>query len=146
MPTVEEPVVDEKTQIEIDGNLAQLREAIPDEAVVHVDAQQADELLSDSDAKAQIEIIAAPEAEKKLKGTKICEVNIDTICENFSEGETVELAKLIERGLVSKSAGKVKILARGVMTKRLVVIADKYSIQAVKMITLAGGHAEQIGK
>ena len=145
-PIVEEPVVDEKTQIEIDGNLAQLREAIPDEAVVHVDAQQADELISDSDAKAQIEIIAAPEAEKKLKGTKLCEVNIDTICENFSEGETVELAKLIERGLVSKSAGKVKILARGVMTKRLVVIADKYSIQAVKMITLAGGHAEQIGK
>ena len=145
-PIVEEPVVDEKTQIEIEGNLAQLREAIPDEAVVHVDAQQADELLSDSDAKAQIEIIAAPEAEKKLKGTKLCEVNIDTICENFSEGETVELAKLIERGLVSKSAGKVKILARGVMTKRLVVIADKYSIQAVKMITLAGGHAEQIGK
>ena len=151
-PVVEEPVVeeelviDEKAQIEIEDNLAHLREAIPDEEVVHVDAQQADELLSDSDAKAQIEIIAAPEAEKKLKGTKLCEVNIDTICENFSEGETVELAKLIDRGLVSKSAGKVKVLARGVMTKRLVVIADKYSIQAVKMITLAGGCAEQIGK
>ncbi len=42
------------------------------------------------------------------------------------------------------SAARVKILARGVMTKRLTVIADKFSLQAVKMITLAGGHAEQI--
>ena len=74
----------------------------------------------------------------------MCEINLDVICENFEDGETVELSKLIERGLVSKSAGKIKILARGVMSKRLVVIADKYSIQAVKMITLAGGHAEQI--
>ena len=69
----------------------------------------------------------------------------DTI-KNFDEGETVDIAKLIARGLVGKSAGKVKVLARGVMTKRLIVIADKYSIQAVKMIALAGGHAEQIGK
>jgi hypothetical protein len=29
------------------------------------------------------------------------------------------------------------------MTKRLVIIADKFSLQAVKMITLAGGVAEQ---
>jgi len=132
--------------VEIEDNLAHLREAMPDEAVVHVDAQHADELISDADAKSQIEVIEAPEAEQKLTGTKLCEINIDTICENFQEGETVELAKLIDRGLVSKNSGKVKVLARGVMTKRLVVIADKYSIQAVKMITLAGGRAEQIGK
>ena len=135
-----------QAQIEIEDNLAHLREAIPDEAVVHVDAQHADELLSDAEARAQIEIIAAPAAVKKLKGTKLVEINIDTVCENFDEGETVDIAKLIARGLVGKSAGKVKVLARGVMTKRLIVIADKYSIQAVKMITLAGGHAEQIGK
>ena len=35
------------------------------------------------------------------------------------------------------------VIARGVMTKRLVIIADKFSLQAVKMITLAGGVAEQ---
>ena len=144
----EQPVEEVVTKIdaEIEDNLAHLREAMPDEAVVHVDAQHADELISDADAKSQIEMIEAPEAEQNLTGTKVCEINIDTICENFQEGETVELAKLIERGLVSKNAGKVKVLARGVMTKRLVVIADKYSIQAVKMITLAGGRAEQIGR
>ena len=144
----EQPVEEVVTKIdaEIEDNLAHLREAMPDEAVVHVDAQHADELISDADAKSQIEVIEAPEAERKLTGTKVCEINIDTICESFQEGETVELAKLIERGLVSKNAGKVKVLARGVMTKRLVVIADKYSIQAVKMITLAGGRAEQIGR
>ena len=70
------------------------------------------------------------------------EVNIDDICANFEDGEVVTLEALKERRLVSKSAGRVKVLANGVMTKRLTVEADKFSLQAVKMITLAGGTAK----
>ena len=70
------------------------------------------------------------------------EVNIDDICANFEDGEVVTLDALKERRLVSKSAGRVKVLANGVMTKRLTVEADKFSLQAVKMITLAGGTAK----
>jgi len=50
---------------------------------------------------------------------------------------------LKEKNLVSKNAGRVKVLARGVMTKKLTIYADKFSLQAVKMIALAGGHADQ---
>ena len=45
--------------------------------------------------------------------------------------------------LSAKKAERVKVLARGIMTKRLTVYADKFSIQAVKMIGLAGGVAEK---
>ena len=44
--------------------------------------------------------------------------------------------------LVPKNAGRIKVLARGVMTKTLTIMASKFSLQAVKMITLAGGHAD----
>ncbi len=110
------------------------------EETVHVDAVQADVMVSDEKAKEQIEIV---ERTEKLVGTKLCEINLDTICENFEDGDEVTLAALKAKRLISNKAGKVKILARGVMTKKLTIFADKYSLQAVKMITLAGGHAEQ---
>ena len=37
----------------------------------------------------------------------------------------------------------MKVLARGTMTKKLTVVADKFSIQAIKMIGLAGGLAQK---
>ena len=59
------------------------------------------------------------------------------------DGETVTLEALQEKRLAPKGTGRVKILARGIMTKKLDIIADSFSLQAVKMITLAGGRAEQ---
>ena len=79
-----------------------------------------------------------------VSGTKSVQINLDTICDNYEDDETVDLESLKSKRLVNKNAGKLKVLARGVMTKRLVIIADKFSLQAVKMITLAGGHAEQL--
>ena len=54
-------------------------------------------------------------------------------------GVTQALETMIEKGLVSKKTTSVKILARGKLDKPLTVIADVYSIQAVKMILLTGG-------
>jgi DNA-directed RNA polymerase subunit beta len=61
----------------------------------------------------------------------------------IANGETVDIDNLKGKNLVSKKNDRVKVLARGVMTKRLTVVADKFSIQAVKMIGLAGGHAKK---
>ena len=66
-------------------------------------------------------------------------VNIDTIGEAFDAGETVSLDTLKAKGLIPKKAISVKVLARGVLNKPLTVIADVYSMQAVKMILLTGG-------
>ena len=113
----------------------------PEEVIVHVDAVRADEILTDEEAQAKIEAVEKV-AGQKGQG-KLVEINLDTICENFEDGDSVTLEALKAKMLVNKNAGKIKILARGVMTKRLTVYADKFSLQAVKMITLAGGHADQ---
>ena len=77
------------------------------------------------------------------RGGKLQSVNLDTICDNFENGDRVTLDDLKSKNLVPKNTGRIKILARGTMTKQLDIVADKFSLQAVKMITLAGGHAEQ---
>lgn len=67
-------------------------------------------------------------------------VNVDTLGEYFSDGETVTLEDMKERiPFLNKSATYVKVLARGRLGKSLVVEADDYSLAAVKMIVLAGG-------
>ena len=55
----------------------------------------------------------------------------------------VNIHTLKEKNLITEKAGRIKVLARGTMTKQLTIYADKFSLQAVKMITLAGGHADQ---
>ncbi len=132
---VAEPVVEAPTEEPVVEAPAVV---IPEE-VVHVDAVEADELLTDEAAEAAIEVVHTGAS---TRGGKLCEINLDIICENFEDGETVNIESLKAKRLVNKNAGRIKVLARGVMTKTLTVIASKFSIQAVKMITLAGGHAE----
>ena len=94
-------------------------------------------MITDEAAEESIEII------KKSRSGKMVEVNIDDICANFEDGDVVTLEALKAKGVVSKSAGRLKVLANGIMTKTLTVEADKFSLQAVKMITLAGGVAKK---
>ncbi len=141
-PTVEEPVEEAVTEtVEEAQPVAETPKEEPVEEV-HVDAVHADEIISDEEAKAKIEIVEKAPAEKS-KGNKQSEINLDTICENFEDGEVVNLSALKAKHLISGNVGRIKVLARGVMTKKLTIYADKFSLQAVKMITLAGGHAEQ---
>ncbi len=120
-----------------------VHDAIP-EVPIFVDAKEADEILSNEFAIEHIEHVSKAETEDgaESEGGKFAEINVDTLCENFENGETVTLKALKEKHLVSKNAGRLKVLARGTMTKTLTVYADRFSIQAVKMITLAGGHAD----
>jgi large subunit ribosomal protein L15 len=49
-------------------------------------------------------------------------INLDTLERNFKEGETVSPLSLLEKGLISKTKGKipqVKILGRGKLNKKL---------------------------
>ena len=137
----EAPAVEEATAVEETAAIEEAPVVEEAPAEIHVDATHADEILTDEEAVSAIEII---ERTKKVSGNKLVAVNIDTICANFDHGATVTLDALKAKRLVPQNAARVKILARGVMTKdHLTVIADKFSLQAVKMITLAGGIAEQ---
>lgn len=66
-------------------------------------------------------------------------VNIGDIDEAFQANDHVTLEALKQKGLVSKKIKRIKILADGELTKPLSVKAHSYSIQAIKMIQLTGG-------
>ena len=115
---------------------------VAEESIVHVDAATADAIITDEQANELVEIVAH-ELGSKPKSNKLYEINLDIICENFEDGEVVTIDALKKKGLISKKAERIKVLARGIMTKKLTVFADKFSLQAIKMIGLAGGMAEK---
>ncbi len=73
-------------------------------------------------------------------------VNIDSISAAYENGETVTLASLKEKGLVAKNVTSIKILARGHLNKSLTVKAHDFSLDAVKMIIIAGGNTVKLKK
>ncbi len=138
-------VIDANTVIERINVGDFLKDVVSEETkdeFMHVDATVADTIMSDEEAKELIEIVDRA-SRKPITNNKLYEINIDTICENYENGETVDIVTLKDKNLVTKKAEKIKVLARGVMSKRLTVVADKFSIQAVKMIGLAGGTAKR---
>ena len=140
---VEEAPAEEAPVEEAPAEEAPVEEAPAEEAPaaehheVFTDAVHADEMVSDDVAEHSIEVV------KKARSGKMVEVNIDQICANFEDGDIVTLDALKAKRIVNKSAGRLKVLANGTMTKSLTVEADKFSLQAVKMITLAGGVAKK---
>jgi len=68
-------------------------------------------------------------------------VNLDTLGERFESGLAITLDVLREHGLVGLRK-KVKVLARGEVSKALTVQAHKFSGKAAEKIAAAGGTAE----
>ncbi len=71
-------------------------------------------------------------------------VRLQVLEDNFEAGETVTLGILKEKGLVPADAGRLTILASGLLDKPLTVVANKFASQALHNITLAGGKAIEI--
>jgi large subunit ribosomal protein L15 len=68
-------------------------------------------------------------------------VNLDTLGERFDAGVEITPELLREKGLVNRG-GKIKVLARGDISKALTVRAHKFSGKAAEKIAAAGGTAE----
>jgi len=62
----------------------------------------------------------------------------------FDNGETVDIAALKRKGLVSNPRDGVKILGNGDLTKKLNVQVNHYSKAAAEKIEAAGGKAEVV--
>lgn len=97
--------------------------------------------------KAQLEGGQTPFLMKipKLKGFKAINkvvftpINLDDLSDRFDEGATVGMKELIEAGLVSHSKCKVKLLARGEISKKLQVSVHAASAAATKKLEAKGG-------
>ena len=71
-------------------------------------------------------------------------VNVGDLEVAFDSGATVDRASLISKHLVRTEANPVKILGEGDLTKKLTVIAGKFSKQAAEKITKAGGTVQTL--
>ena len=66
-------------------------------------------------------------------------VNLSVLEANFNSGETVDVASLRAKSLLSKKEMPLKVLADGDITKALTVKAVKFSAAARAKIEAAGG-------
>jgi len=62
----------------------------------------------------------------------------------FNDGDTVDVAALKQKGLVSNPRDGVKILGNGTVTKKLTVKVNYFSQTAAEKIQSAGGKAEVV--
>lgn len=76
-------------------------------------------------------------------GKTFANVNIESL-NNFDDGAVVDIAILLESGLVSKTLDGVKVLGNGELTKKLTIKANAFSAAAKQKIENAGGKAEVI--
>ena len=70
-------------------------------------------------------------------------VNLDVL-NRFEDGAEVSPVILLETGLVSSEKSGIKILANGILEKKLTVKAHKFSSAAKEAIEAAGGTTEVI--
>ena len=67
------------------------------------------------------------------------EINVDVLNKAFNDGDEVTEAALVEKGLVKKRKGGVKILGRGELTKKLAFTVHGISGGARAKVEGAGG-------
>jgi len=103
------------------------------EIVEHIDAEEADAMISDSLA------MKTANYENGAGHGQQGIINIGVLDANFNAHDVITLAVLKEKGLMSKKVGRMKVLADGMLNKPLTIKSESYSIQAIKMIELTGG-------
>lgn len=76
--------------------------------------------------------------------TKFATINLSDLNKHFNDGDVVTPEVLKEKGIIKKQLCGVKVLARGELTKKLTIRANRFSSTSVTKIENAGGKAEVI--
>ena len=92
-------------------------------------------MMTDAQAVSSVVLVAS------TASGKMGAVNVGTLNDHFETGDKVDIEVLKEKKLIDADCKRVKILADGDLDKALTVEANSFSLQAIKMITLTGGHA-----
>jgi len=72
-------------------------------------------------------------------GTEFHIINLKAIEQAFADGETVDAETLAKKGLIRDATLPLKVLAEGEITKKVTVMAARFSAQAKAKIEKAGG-------
>jgi len=75
--------------------------------------------------------------------TEYVAINVERL-EVFEDGMTVTPVELIEYGIIKKINDGIKIMGNGELTKKLTVLANKFTATAKEKIEAVGGKAEVI--
>ena len=75
--------------------------------------------------------------------TEYVAINVERL-EVFEDGMTVTPVELIEYGIIKKIDDGIKIMGNGELTKKLTVLANKFTATAKEKIEAVGGKAEVI--
>ncbi|MEE8573940.1 MAG: 50S ribosomal protein L15 [Thermodesulfobacteriota bacterium] len=73
-------------------------------------------------------------------------LNVSDLKRAFSAGDVVDVAALVEKGVIKNGRTPVKVLGSGEIDIALTVKANFYSKSAIEKITAAGGKAEVASK
>ena len=71
-------------------------------------------------------------------------VNVSDLELHFEANATVDAAALVAKGLIRDDALPVKVLGDGALSKKLTVVAGKFSKQAADKIAKAGGSVQSL--
>ena len=111
-----------------------IREVPTVKALKSVSANEVNTLMTNEIAKESIRIYKH-KSNKERKSI----INIDTLSKYFKAHEHVSIEEIKNRVPGFSKVTYIKVLARGILDKPLLVEADDFSIEAVKMIVLTGG-------
>ncbi len=95
-------------------------------------------VLTDGEARSMAEIKRVPPQEGE---SKIVSVSVSTLSEHFADGVRVNLAALRRKNLVAEDATGFRVVGKNTLERSLVVTADAFNANALKMILLTGGRA-----
>lgn len=107
----------------------------------NVTITEAKQLITDDSA---MEYVQVEENSSEKTYSKKDIINIDVLSKNFNADDLVNLETLKEKKLISAKVDYFKVLARGVLDKPLIIEAQDYSIDAIKMIVLTGGEVRKV--
>jgi len=79
---------------------------------------------------------------KNINRVEYAPVNVSRLEATFADGDIVDNASLVEKGIIKSEAIPVKVLGQGELAKKLTVRVDKVSAAAQAKIEAAGGKVE----
>ena len=79
---------------------------------------------------------------KNINRVEYAPVNVSRLEATFADGDVVDNASLVEKGIIKSEAIPVKVLGQGELAKKLTVRVDKVSAAAQAKIEAAGGKVE----
>lgn len=135
---IEEKTENEEEEFEDDDDFAgEDFDDDDDDELDEINASDVGSYMADDRAKLRVQ-----EGNEVSDRTRSGIVNVDTLGKFFNEGEKVTVAEIKRRvSYFPKNVTYIKVLARGKLDKPLIVVADDFSLEAVKMIVLTGGRA-----